>query len=723
MRRSSHLSTVLLLLAATALRFLPAAAEAKDGAPALDVRPTPAPPLVDGLLDDPAWRDAAHSAAFRQISPLENVDPTERTEFWVTYDSDNIYVAIRCHDSAGLAGLRAYSMQRDQDNGSDDIVRIAFDTFHRENDGYYFALTAAGGKHDGLIQNKQEPNDQWDGLWTGKVTRDAGGWSAEFAIPVKTLSFDPANDTWGFNVARTIRRKQETVRWSGFLRNKGITSLPDLGELRGLHGLKQGHGVELKPFASFTRHSNPAPDEHANEFKPGFDLVWHVTPSLAATLTVNTDFADAEVDERLVNLGRYSLFFPEKRAFFTQDASLFTFGGIVDEVTKPFFSRRIGLAEDGTKVDLLGGAKLTGRAGPWTIGVLDTQIASHAGVSSRNLFVARAAVQVFSESSVGLITTNGDPRADTANRTLGFDFNYRNSHFAGTKTLEAHAYAIGTDSVRAGGRDTDLGLAVVYSNEPLELVTDNRRIGPRFDPALGFAPRTGIIETYNYAGYTWRPNHPWLHRVLLNVQPFWTLDLHGGVLAEEFDSPYVELENAAGDIVAFLHARERDRFDAPFEIVPGIVIPGGDYGWDRNVIQYISTRARPVSVNLKLRQLGFYGGQRRDYIGSLEWRASTRFFTSVSWQLQQAHLPQGNFAVRLGSAKIVYTYSPDLQVSLFGQYDNLSNSLGVNFRLKWIVTPGDEVFLVVNQGYDTTGDQIRPVQNDTSLKSGWTIRF
>ena len=717
MRHRTHWAIVFVLLA------LPSAALASTGAPALDVRPTATPPVIDGALDDPAWRDAAHSTAFRQILPLENADPTERTEFWVTYDPANLYLAVRCHDSAGPAGLRAYSMQRDQDNGSDDIVRIVLDPFHRENDGYYFALTAAGGKHDGLIQNKAEGNDTWDGLWTGRVRRDAGGWSAEFAIPTKTLSFDPRNDSWGFNVSRTIRRKQEAVRWSGFLRNKPVISLPDLGVLHGLHGLEQGRGFELKPFVSLTHHSAPAADEHEYEFKPGLDVVWHVTPSLAATLTLNTDFADAEVDERLLNLGRFDLFFPEKRSFFTQDASLFAFGGIVDVVAKPFFSRRIGLAEDGTKVDVLGGLKVTGRAGPLTIGLLDTQIGSHAGVPARNLFVTRAAVQVLGESSVGLIATNGDPRTAGSNRVLGFDFNYRNSHLPGDKTIEGHVYAIGSDSALAGGRDTDLGVTVSYSNEPLEIVTDSRRIGARFDPALGWVPRAGIIETYNYAGYTWRPRQPWAQRVLLSVQPFYTLDLDGRILGEEIDSPYVEVENAAGDVLAFLHAWERDRLDTPFEIVPGIIIPVGDYRWDRYVVEYYTTRSRPVSIHVKVRQLGFYGGDRHDYIGSVEWRASARFFTSVSWQLQGVHLPQGDFTVRLGSAKIACTFSPDLQLSLLGQYDNLSNSLGVNFRLKWIVAPGDEVFFIVNQGYDTTGDQIRPMQTDTSVKGAWTIRF
>ncbi|MBS0662940.1 MAG: carbohydrate binding family 9 domain-containing protein [Verrucomicrobia bacterium] len=696
---------------------------ALPGIPSLAVHPTAVPPVIDGRLDDPAWRDAAHSLAFRQIAPLENAEPTERTEFWVTFDANHLYVAVRCHDAAGPAGLRAYSMQHDQDNGSDDLVRVVLDTFHRENDGYYFALTAAGGKHDGLIQNKAEANDTWDGLWTGRVSRDAGGWSAEFAIPLKTLSFNPANDAWGFNVARTIRRKQETDRWAGFIRNKPVTSLPDLGVIRGLRGLEQGHGVELRPFASVTRHSAPAEDEHEYELKPGLDVVWHWTPSLAATVTINTDFADAEVDERLVNLGRFDLFYPEKRSFFTQDASLFTFGGIVDEVTKPFFSRRIGLGEDGTKVDVLGGGKITGRAGPLTIGVLDTQVASHAGVPSRNLFVGRAAVQVLDESSVGLIATNGDPRAPTRNQVLGFDFNYRNSHVAGNKSLEVHAYAIGSDSVRAGGRDTDIGLSTVYSNEPLEFVTDWRRIGERFDPALGFVPRPGIYETYNYVGYTWRPVGAWFRRALVSVQPFYTLDLKGRVVGEETDLPYIELENAAGDIIAFLHAREREQFDTPFEIVPGVTVPVGDYRWNRFVIQYKTTRSRPVSADLKVRRLGLYDGDRYDYFGSLEWRASARFSTSASWQYSDIRLPGGHFPVRVSSTRFVYTHSPDLQFSLLGQYDNLSQSLGVNARIRWIVAPGDEFFLVVNQGYDAASDRLRPVENDTVLKGAWTYRF
>ena len=233
--------------------FLLAAAAPLAAAPVLEIRATAAPPKIDGVLDDPAWRDAAHSDAFRQVVPLEDAAPSERTEFWVTYDADYIYVAVRCSDREPEK-IRAVSMQRDQDNGTDDLVRVVLDTFHRQSDGYFFSLTAAGGKQDGLIQNKSEFKFEWDGLWLGKVSRDASGWSAEFALPLKSLSFDPRNDTWGFNVERVIRRTQETVRWTGLSRTKTVASLPDAGEIRGLSGLRQGHGIDFKPFATVARH-------------------------------------------------------------------------------------------------------------------------------------------------------------------------------------------------------------------------------------------------------------------------------------------------------------------------------------------------------------------------------------------------------------------------------------------------------------------------------------
>ncbi len=714
----------LLLVAALALLLAlpPVRAQSAAGpVPSLDVRATTTPPKIDGVVTPGEWDGAAHTDALGMVEPDEGGVPTERTEFWVTYDPDNIYVAIRSHDSAGPAGIRAYSMQRDQDNGSDDLVRIVFDTFHRQNDGYYFALTPAGGKHDGLIQNKEQANDQWDAIWQGRSTIDAGGWTAEFAIPVKSLAFDPANDTWGFNVARAVRRKQEVMRWTGLARNRPTIALPLLGTLRGITGLRQGRGVDFKPYASLTRRSNPAPDEKEFDFKPGFDVIWQVTPSLAATLTVNTDFADAEVDERQVNLGRFSLFFPEKRAFFTQDASLFTFAGI-NEDPLPFFSRRIGLADDGTKVDVLGGLKLTGRAGPWTVGLLDVQIDEHAGIASKNLLAGRIARQVLDESSVGVVFTHGDPRIDGENTLVGADFNYVNNRVLGKKSLTVRTAVQYTDGDYTGRDGTATTLAVNFPNEPYEGSFRFARIDEHYDPALGFVSRTGIQQMHSWNRYRWYFEQKPIRRLDLFAEGDLVTDLNGRRLDRNFWFGG-ETATPAGDYLVAFWQPTVERLDAPFAIRPGIVIPAGDHHWDRTHVEMGTNPSRPVNLGLELHTGGFFTGRRDDYELEAGWRPSNRLEFATSFRFTHVSLPQGHFDVRIAAAKVVYTFSPDLQVSMLGQYDNLSSELGVNFRLKWIVQPGNEVFFIVNQGYDTSLDRFRPTENETSMKAAWTFRF
>ncbi|MBK8857489.1 MAG: carbohydrate binding family 9 domain-containing protein [Opitutaceae bacterium] len=690
-------------------------------APSLDIRSTATPPVIDGRLDDAAWTTAAHSDALRQVSPRENADPTERTEFWVTFDSNHFYVAVRSHDSAGLAGISAYSLQRDQDNDSDDLVGIVLDTFNRQSDGYFFGLSAAGGLIDGLVQDKDQSNDDWDGLWHGRVTRDAGGWSAEFSIPLKSLSFDPGNRTWGFNVIRAIRRKQEVQRWSGFTRARSDVALPELGEIRGLEGLHQGRGLELKPYASVTRRSRPRAGEKSTEFNPGLDVVWHVTPSLAATLTFNTDFADAEVDERQVNLGRFPLFFPEKRSFFTQDAALFTFGGILNDPV-PFYSRRIGLAADGTKIDLLGGAKLTGRTGPWTIGLLDVMTDEYAGVGSKNLFVGRVARQLLAESSVGVITTHGDPRTDGDNSLLGVDFAFVNSHLPGDKSLSIRGSIQATDSDFAGGQGTAATVWATYPNEPFSAQYWYSRVDDRFDPALGFVSRTGIQDFYTNHDFAWRPKKRFVESVNFFVETDHITDL-GSRLLDDGIWTGIHCKNARGDWFNIWGSHRREAYAEPFAIRPGIIIPVGHHGGEAMQLRFGTATSRAVSAEVRWQHGDYLTGRQDDLEVEVALRAGYRVELDLATRLRNIRLPQGDFRVQTVYAKSVYNFSPDLQLSLLGQYDNLSETLGMNCRMKWIVQPGNEVFLVVNQGYDTSLDRLRPTGNETSLKGAWTYRY
>jgi hypothetical protein len=690
-------------------------------APQLEINPTSTPPVIDGVLDDAAWLAAAHSDAFLQTYPGDGTAPSERTEFWVTFDRDNLYIAVRCYDSGGLAGIRAKSMQHDLFNGSDDLVQIVLDTFHRQSDGYYFGLTAAGGRIDGLVQNKSEYNEQWDGLWHGHVTRDEQGWSAEFAIPTKSLAFDPKNTTWGFDVERVIRRKQETVRWSNHFRARRVYSLPDVGELAGLSGLEQGRGLEIKPFASMTARSDPGPGEHDYTFKPGLDVVWQATPSLAATLTFNTDFADAEVDERQVNLSRFPLFFPEKRSFFNQDASLFTFAGL-KENPLPFFSRRIGRADNGTQIDIVAGAKVTGRAGPWTLGLLDVQTDDSPTVDGTNLFVGRVTREVLGESSVGLVATHGDPSGQGDASLIGADFNYTNSQFSGDKTLSVRTGIQATSTDRSGGEGTATTIKLDYPNDPLTIFAYFKRIDDRFDPALGFVSRTGVTE---FDVVLWHDTH--IEEKFLRIfEPFieyyWVgdLDFH---LLDYHVWPGLFLESSSGDFSNIWIARHHETYDTAFNILPGIVVPAGIHEWDNFQIEVGTSRSRLVDVYVQWRHGGFLNGEADFYQVGLGVRPTADLSFKLEGDIRDIRLPGGDFVVKVGSARVSYTFSPDLQLSLLGQYDNLSDSLGMNFRIKWTPQPGNDFYLVVNQGYDTTDDRLRPVQGDVSVKGTWTFRF
>jgi len=704
-----------------AAALLAAVAAAQDATPVIAAAPAATPPKIDGVLSPGEWAGAAHSDMFRQVFPGENIAPTERTEFWVTHDRDHLYVAVRNHDSAGRAGIRAYSMQKDQDNGSDDIVRVVFDPFHRAKDGYYFALTAVGGKHDGLIQNSEEANDQWDALWLGKTSIDDGGWTAEFAIPAKTIAFDPANSTWGFNVARAVRRKQEAMRWAGFVRSKPTIALPLLGELHGVTGLQQGRGLDFRPYATAIARHHPAPDEKDAELRAGFDLIWHVTPQLAATLTLNTDFADAEVDERQVNLGRFNLFFPEKRAFFTQDAPLFTFAGIRNDPL-PFFSRRIGLADDGTKVDVLGGLKLTGRVGRVTLGLLDVQIDEHQGVESKNLAVARATVGLLEESTAGFIFTHGDPRGNGDATLFGADFNYENNRLGHNRNLFVRAAVQYTDTDLAGDDGAAGTFSINYPGEPFEFYWFFSRLGNDYDPALGFVPRTGVQNVHLWNRYRWYLEQKPIRRLDFFLEGDLVTDLRNRRLDQTGWIGF-EAETPGGDFINLQYQHHRERLDTPFSIRPGIVIPRGDHGWGQIQFLYSTNRSRPVNAEVQLRHSDFFTGHRNDYELRLGWRPSRFVELDGAWRLREIRLPQGDFNVRIGSAKAVVTFSPDVQVSLLAQYDNFSRELGVNARFRWIVQPGNEIFFIVNQGYDATSESIRPTASETSLKAAWTLRF
>lgn len=678
-------------------------------------------PVVDGRLDEACWRAAAALDGFTQVLPAEGSRPTERTEVRFVATDDQLYIGVRCFD--GEPGkILAREMGRDSEFDSDDVVRIAFDTFGRERDGYLFAVNPAGARSDAVFGRFSGENQSWDGLWSARASIDGQGWTAELAIPFKSLSFDPRAAAWRCNIERVIRRKQETVRWTALARAKSLTALEDFGELRGLRDLRQGLGLELRPYVRATRRDGPAATTRDLETTAGVDATYRITPTLTALATYNTDFAETEVDARVVNLSRFPEFFPEKRDFFLQDAPLFRFGGL-DESNSPYYSRRIGLGAGGRPVDIIAGGRLTGRAGGTSIALLDVYQDAQAGIDARNLAVVRLAQQVLAESSVGAIFTSGDPHSNGDAWLGGVDFSYQNSRLKGERVLTGNAYLMVSDADRAGGRGTAFGFDLDYPNEPLDVHAFFRQWGERFEPTLGFIDRAGVREYIVSAEYIWRPNTRWLRRAVLELRPYFTTDLDGRLVAEDHDAPVFTFETPAGDELVVEYTQYRDVLDEPFAIRPGIVIPVGSHAYGQFKGRIETSQARSLSVRASWRTGDFYTGTRTDLGAGFTWRPSRHLSASASYEHRMIRLPEGAFDVRLASGRVDVAVTPDLTWSAVVQYDNLSDTLGLNTRVRWTFRPGNDVFLVVGETWDYDDARLRHLSGDVTLKIGVTLRY
>jgi uncharacterized protein DUF5916/cellulose/xylan binding protein with CBM9 domain len=340
---------------------------------------TTEPIRVDGRLDEHAWQRAQPIGALRQREPLEDREPSEETLVLVAYNDNALYIGVVCHDRAPR-DIVSTQLTRDADLDVDDRVTIVLDPFFDHRNGFFFQVNSAGARSDGQVSNNSERlTRDWDGIWNAAARVTDEGWIAELEIPFKTLRFKPGQSVWGFNVERQIKRRQETDRWAAPRQNVWIGNLAEAGRLEGLEGIRQGLGLDVRPYLA------GGAENRDGTFTGGIDIVKNVAPNVNAAVTVNTDFAETEADIRQVNLTRFPLFFPEKRLFFLEGAGVLDVAGLATTTDiRPFFSRRIGLVEnpagDNISVPLRVGVKLTGRQSDYNIGVLDVQTASQSDV-------------------------------------------------------------------------------------------------------------------------------------------------------------------------------------------------------------------------------------------------------------------------------------------------------------------------------------------------------
>jgi hypothetical protein len=676
------------------------------------------PLRVDGVLDETVYEAVPPIEEFVQQEPREGEPATERTQVWVLFDAERLYVSARCHDSQADR-IVANDMRRDGRNiGQNDNLSIVLDTFHDRRNGYEFLINSIGGMQDAQITDERDVNRDWNTVWALRSRRDPGGWSAEVAIPFKSLRYRAGGaQTWGLNIRRTVRWKNEFVYLSPVPRTygvRGILRLSAAATLVGLEAPSSSLNLELKPYALSALKADRAADpdfEHELDGNAGFDLKYGLTRGLTADLTYRTDFAQVEDDDQQVNLTRFSVFFPEKREFFLEGQGIFAFGG-VESAPRPgnvfaaasntpvvFFSRQIGLS-NGRPVPIELGGRLTGKAGRFSLGLLDiqTRASPAAGAAETNFAVFRLKRDILRRSSIGVIGTRRSPSlsADGTNLALGVDANVwlRDS-------VNVLGYYARTSTPGRTGREDSYRARFEYDADLRGLLLERLAVGDDFNPEVGFLRRRDFIGNLVQARLSRRPRSlPRVRKLSLEAGLDYITDGQGR-LENRQARLLGRTEMQSGDSWSLQYERNYELLPQPFPIAPGVVIPVGGYSFDVARAAYTLGPQRRVSGDLTVAHGGFYAGDRTDlgYRGRLE--LSARFFLEPTVSFNWVDLPEGRFTAKLLSGRATFTFSPTLFVAALVQYNSANNVVSTNARFRWEYRPGSELFLVYNDGRDT----------------------
>ncbi len=651
-------------------------------------------PKIDGDLSDAAWSKAAVVEQFYQVEPVEGGAPTQRTRAYLMYDERTLYVGFRLYDTEPEKIRRAV-LARDGQLRDEDAIRVMLDPYDTRRDGYFFATNANGAKVDALLENNSSIKLEWNALWDVDARIDEEGWIAEFAIPFQSISIDPANDVWGLQLLRTIRRTNEEVRWSNIDRTRDRIDLTNTGRLSGVEGVSSGRGVEAQLFATGATSYDWETGDTDFTFDPSANIFYKITPSLTGSLTVNTSFADAPLDERQVNTGRFDLFFPETRDFFLQDVQSFEFGGRVFQANVnglPFFSRNIGIVE-GRPVDLIAGAKVSGKLGPANLGVLAVRTGDDSVYGGQYLGAARASFEVLNESKAGLIFTHGDPTGQFTNTVAGADFQYKNStRFAGTLYSDiTYLRSFDSDGVDSAN-DHFASIAGAYRGLKWEWNAEIYNIGENYRPRLGFANRAGIRQYHANGFRLFRPESGPVRLFMAGVFGLAVTDLDDELLDRELGA-FTRVEGRAGDSAEFEIFRGFLDIREAFDIAGRLPVPVGEYHFTRYNLFAEMTEGRKIAVGGKYRWGGVYGGDFRNAGASLFWRPNRHFNIRGEYDLVQFMLPSGDLDIHVGVIGSTIAINPRMFIQTDVQYDSISENFTFLSRFSWEPMPEREIFI------------------------------
>lgn len=719
----------------------PASAVRQALLPTVHVREAAGPIDIDGKLSELDWAQAEPMLLTQQSPHPGQISPY-KTEVKVLIYRDALIFGFHCYDPRPKA-IQVHTLQRDG-LADDDTVSVLLDTFGDKRTGYYFQINEAAARFDGLISGLASFSTDWDGIWNARTARTPDGWSAEIWIPAQTLNFAGGNTRWGLQLDRSVARDQTELRWASPVLDANLYDMSRAGDMELLSPLKQGLGLEFAPYTSGTMLRDFEPTDRNWRGDGGGEITWRITPQLAAILSINTDFAETEVDSRQIDITPWPLYFPEKRAFFLEGANLYSFGLGLDTSFIPFFSRNVGLL-DGYDLPLDGGVKLDGHVGPWSLAFLDAKtrtanvpsfVVNDLGLPSSkvegtNLIASRVAYDVDKHLRIGSIFTHGDPEAMLSNTMAGADAVWNTSTFMGNHSLQLGGWAATTQGDVPNGNREAWGLRATYPGDSLYCTAGTNHYADGFDPLLGFLPRPQTHQTDASCGIAKRPSPQGSFREIR--QAYGTLsysrttDTQGNLQSQLFTIYPFDVILTSGDVIQPIVYVDHEVLTAPFAVVPTVSYPAGSYDFQRYGVTLQSSPQRSLAFTNSSFVGGYYSGHLFHQTNSLSWTAlHGKLEATGTANNYFAHTPQGNFVEKLWQFNGAFSWSPDLSLSTFVQYDNISFDLSSNTRLRWTFRPGDDFYVIWDRTWvrDLThpGVNLEPNAESVTAKIQWTFR-
>jgi len=697
---------------------------AQDGAPALRAGSGADTVRLDGVLSEPAWSAAEMADAFAQTDPSEGAPPTFRTVVRVLAGKNAIVIGIVC-DDADPAGIVSFNVRRDAPLGQEDHIRMVLGPFQDGRSGFVFAVNPGGARYDSVIDpGGDTENSDWDGIWEAKTAQTEDGWSAEIRIPIHSLSFKPELHEWHFNVERRVQRLLETSRWASAVRQYRLTQTSRAGLLTELPDFTLGRGLSLRPSVT-TGGGVPGPSASLNgELQPSLDITQRIGSNVTASFTMNTDFAETEVDTRQTNLTRFPLFYPEKRTFFLESLDIFQFGPLTNRDAIPYFTRRIGLVS-GREVPIIAGAKVNGRIANTNFGglVVGTNTKSGVVAERTTMAVARVKQNLWRESYVGFVATAGDPLGRSGSWLTGVDFTYGTSSFLGDKNLTASVWGLATGRDGLRGDRASYAAKIDYPNEQWDIRLWYKRIGRDFDPSLGFVPRRSV-QIYNPSvGNRTRLTRGPIQQMTHGVNAYVTTDLAGQWESYNVIIQLVDWRLRSGERVLASLIPTGDRPVTPFEISRGVIVSPGPYTWMRRSLSFATAAKRRFATALLWGFGPFYDGELDQWDWQSVWNPTALFTVELTAERNVARLRAGRFTQNLVGTRLRINVSPDLSIASYAQYDTDSESVGINSRLRWTFLPVADLFVVYNHNVRSLLDRWELESNQLLVKLQYAWRM